>query len=188
LIFSEPYLENLSLLRQSQERRALLAEIFSSFNSIFPTIDFQLIDDSGVINAQAIVVGGQRCVRLYGGLAFHPLAGRGSLSFGLLHEIGHHLARGCRLPSDLHLACDCAADHWAATIGAQSVSGVMNFNLQSALDEMDLIFEKHDEALGARQYKCWALTWSYRKQSILAKRLVNWKTCRLPESLSYIGY
>jgi hypothetical protein len=183
LIFSEPHLENLSVLRQSRERRALLAEIFSSFTLIFPTIALELIDDSGAINAQAVVVGGRRCVRLYGGLAFHPLAGRGSVSFGILHEIGHHLARGCRLPSDQRLACHCAADHWAATKGAKSVAAVMNFNLRSVLDEMDLILEKREDVTPACRDKCWALTWSCRKQSILVKRSVKWKTCRLIESL-----
>jgi hypothetical protein len=180
LLFDYPRVDNFSVLRQSVARNALLDRIYSSFKLIFPAISFELIDAGGLINAQAVILaGGQRSVRLYGGLAFHPLAGRASLSFCLLHEIGHHLSRGCRMPSDSRLACECEADHWAATEG----TSVVDFCLRSALDEMDFIFERHEDGVAIRQNECWALTWPYRKESILAKRRLNSTTCRMADSL-----
>ena len=60
-----------------------------------------------------------RIVRLYGGLALHPKVNDDALIFALLHETGHLLASGRRFASDPMLACDCEADKWAISEGAE---------------------------------------------------------------------
>ena len=81
----------------------------------FPDLTFQVLLDSSMINAMALRLHDKRNVTICGGLALHPRLATNSLTFILLHETGHHLAEGCRLPRDPALACECAADHWAAT-------------------------------------------------------------------------
>jgi hypothetical protein len=101
------------------ERLALLDTLLVDFGTSFPDLHFELRLDRRVINAQAILLDGKRCVLIYGGLALHPGLAKNSLTFVFLHEAGHHLAVGPRLPFNLSLACDCAADDWAVGEGSE---------------------------------------------------------------------
>jgi hypothetical protein len=86
------------------ERLALLDMILFDFRTAFPELHFELRLDRRVINAQAILLDGKRCVLIYGGLGLHPKLAENSLTFVFLHETGHHLAAGPRLPFNLSLA------------------------------------------------------------------------------------
>jgi hypothetical protein len=101
------------------ERLALLDAILIDFRTSFPNLHFELRLDRRVINAQAILLDRKRCVLIYGGLALHPSLAENSLTFVFLHEVGHHLAVGPRLPFNLSLACDCVADNWAVGEGSE---------------------------------------------------------------------
>ena len=80
------------------ERLALLDTMLVDFRTAFQDLHFELRLDRKVVNAQAILLYGKRCVLIYGGLALHPRLAENSLTFVFLHEAGHHLARGPRLP------------------------------------------------------------------------------------------
>jgi hypothetical protein len=99
-------------------RPELLDAILADFRKAFPHLRFELRLDRRVINAQAIILEGKRCVLIYGGLGLNPKLGENSLTLVFLHEVGHHLAEGARLPFDSSLACDCVSDCWAAREGA----------------------------------------------------------------------
>jgi hypothetical protein len=105
------------LLRASGERQALLNRLQTQATRLFPQISYSLDLGSRTANAQAFALGNDRFVRIYGGLALHPLAGKDALIFTLLHETGHHLGKGRRFAGDPALACDCVADRWALTVG-----------------------------------------------------------------------
>jgi hypothetical protein len=194
MIIIEPRLDDLHILQQSEGRQLLLDELFISFRMSFPRLEFQLVTDNSIINAQAISLGNKRYVRLYGGLAFHPFASRDAIAFLLLHEVGHHLARGCRLPWDPRLACECVADHWAATEGAtvlRSVGGAY-FRLKSALRQIDLILAKNgqsadelscDNVKDMQRESCWALNWPKRWQNVIQRKALNIATCPLSTML-----
>src|ERR1700730_10363777 len=103
------------------EREDLLRVVFLDFRKTFPKIRFELHAESRTINAQAIIHGEVRIVRLYGGLAFHSLAESDLLVFTLLHEVGHHLSSGGRVAFCESLGCECAADRWAFTKGLSNL-------------------------------------------------------------------
>jgi hypothetical protein len=121
MVLGEERLAHLSALRRSRTRQAFLDETLNSFRLTFRELRFELDAKNNAVNAQALVLRAGRIVRLYGGLAFHPKVGEQLLTFVLLHETGHHLSSGCRLPWDQRLACECASDHWAVTEGAALV-------------------------------------------------------------------
>src|ERR1700694_1862932 len=121
------------------ERLALLDTILLDFRTAFPELHFELRLDRRVINAQAILLDGKRCVLIYGGLGLHPRLAENSLTFVFLHEAGHHLAVGPRLPFNLSLACDCVSDHWAAGEGAERLhrkSG-RRFQIRTTINELE---------------------------------------------------
>lgn len=156
----------------------------SSFRVTFQELEFELNADNTMVNAQASTLHGRRCVRIYGGLAFHPLVGRQLLIFILLHETGHHLAHGIRLPWDPRLACECVSDHWAVTQGAAALraSSGTRLVLSSAIRQMDLFFEhqRHLDILAAvDRGECWAFAWSKRKRSLTTKQQVRNPVCPL---------
>ena len=116
MLFTSNSLE-LSDHRNCDERKELLQAIILDFAKAFPDLKFEIQADSRTINAQAIFRANIRIVRLYGGLAFHPLIGSDVLAFTLLHEVGHHLSSGGRLAFCKNVGCECAADRWAVTNG-----------------------------------------------------------------------
>jgi hypothetical protein len=153
------------------ERGDLLRAMFLDFRKAFPKIEFELHAESRTINAQAIIHGEARIVRLYGGLAFHSLAGSDLLVFTLLHEVGHHLSSGGRLAFCESLGCECAADRWALTKGRSSLEerARRTLDIEKAVATLDAL----EAAVTSRRAiapegkddlpTCWALDWPKRK-------------------------
>jgi hypothetical protein len=154
------------------ERLVLLDTILVDFRTAFPDLHFELRLDRRVINAQAILLDGKRCVLIYGGLGLHPKLADNSLTFVFLHEAGHHLATGPRLPFNLSLACDCVADHWAAEEGAEILHRKSGRRLQmgKALDELEDLMATGQESELHRPEKCisncWNRKWSQRRDAL----------------------
>jgi hypothetical protein len=164
--------EHVSLCR-SRGRVREIETIISELRTSFPNIEYELDAISRTANAQAYARADTRVVRLYGGLAFHPMIGPDALVFALLHEIGHHFAGGRRFANDPMLACDCSADQWAVTEGAevlQRVSG-RRLDIVKALDELDAMIcsiSSYRLSSGRRRSDfpwqgCWASHWPTRK-------------------------
>lgn len=176
-------------IRTSRKRRSLLSAILASFARAFPGLTFQLVADSPVTNAQAVVLHRRRYVCLYGGLAFNPSAGQDAITFTLLHETGHHLARGCRLPWDPRLACECVADHWAVTQGINVLRtrGGTRITLAAAIRELNVIFAERINGRARRAITngdgCWALQWSARRRNVLARRRPGEAGCPLADKV-----
>jgi len=178
-----PQLRDLATMQTSAQRWALVESLIAAFQTAFGGLNFQLIAASPTINAQAIVLGQSPCVRIYGGLAFHPLLGSDAITFALLHETGHHLAVGCRQPWNPWIACECVADQWAANEGSEILERTTGhgLNARRALESLEAVVDdcvcyrkdQLDEPDAPLQdpRACWALSWSKRKQSILLKRM-----------------
>jgi hypothetical protein len=176
MLFSEQSLK-LELHRDdSPQRQSLLAELISGFQRTFPLVEYQIFPAINLLNGQALILAKQRIVRLYGGVALHPSMNRDGLAFALLHETGHHLANGVRLPWDPMLACECAADRWAFSLGHKILNDLTGWkvDIPQALEEVSLLIEATGPkiALSARESPfpvCWAKRWTDRKTSILAQ-------------------
>jgi hypothetical protein len=153
------------------ERLVLLDKVLLDFRTAFPDLHFELRLDRRVINAQAILLDGKRCVLIYGGLGLHPNLAENSLTFVFLHETGHHLAAGPRLPFNLSLACDCVADRWAVGEGADILRRKSGRQLQigKALHELESLMSAGNEPerhRGERAPGCWNHKWSQRKDAL----------------------
>lgn len=72
-------------------------------------------------NAQAFLLGGKKCVRLYGGLVRHRRIGSAGLAVALAHETGHHLGGAPYLPYHRWLSSEERATEWAVTVGLKQV-------------------------------------------------------------------
>ena len=156
-------------------RQTLLDNLLSDFRKAFPDLIFELQVNFSMINAQAFVLGDKRVVALYGGLALHPKLGAESLTFIILHEAGHHLAKGCRSRRDRSLACECASDHWAITVGTDTLleKSDRRLRLRAAVDELDQIMSprqapKDRYTKKASTSGCWAKGWSLRRRALFA--------------------
>ncbi len=157
----------------------MLEILVSEFRTAFAGIEYEVDTQTRIMNAQAFCLGGSRFVRLYGGLAFHQLFSEDALVFTLLHETGHHCARGRRFAGDPGLACDCLADKWALGVGAKALrrcSGRV-VNLSNALDSLDAMILSIDIRRGnkvsasptrqsERPQACWARFWPARKSRL----------------------
>lgn len=151
-------------------RQALVSSLLEDFEKTFPTIEFTLVSEFGFLNAQALLLGSRRHVRLYGGLAFHKRLGKDVLAFALLHEAGHHLAPGCRLSLNPWLACECVSDLWAVNDGAAALRKQTGYsvNVLKAVEELDQVIGQPAEP--NHPHACWAFSWRRRKASILKKK------------------
>ena len=157
----------------------MLEILVSEFRTAFAGIEYEVDTQTRIVNAQAFGLGGSRFVRLYGGFAFHPLFSEDALVFTLLHETGHHRARGRRFAGDPGLACDCLADKWAVGVGARALrrcSGRV-VNLSNALDSLDAMIlsidvRRREQSFAAptrqseRPQACWAGFWPTRKSRL----------------------
>lgn len=171
------------------ERLALLDAMLIDFRTAFPDLHFELRLDRRVINAQAIVLDGKRSVLIYGGLALHPILAEDSLTFVFLHEVGHHLAVGPRLPFNLSLACDCVADDWAAGEGSDVLhlrSG-RRLEIRKALDELGRLMDErqdpelHDSEepmLGCRNHR-----WKLRRSALETVQRHAIRTCEFMSTI-----
>ena len=158
-------------LCDTQVRLQLLDILLSEIRQLFPQISYELDANSRTANAQALSRGNVRAVRLYGGLALHPLIGADALMFALLHETGHLFAKGRRFALDPMLACECAADRWALTTGVRTWqrSFDRDFCIQTAADQLGAVIASiRDEpssiikSTKGRPNGCWAACWETR--------------------------
>jgi hypothetical protein len=160
-------------------RALAVAELLGRFNRQFPQISYELVVSPMLLNAQALVLQGQRIVKLYGGLAFHSLIDTDALAFALLHETGHHLAGGSRLPWNPFLACECQADIWARAQATSGKSGC-TLNLRKALAVLDAVL-KHEASYPQRFTNtrskalndCWSTDWQKRSMALLSLATLN---------------
>jgi hypothetical protein len=177
MLFTESQSRDPPSLKHLPARWLLLKDLIEDFRATFRSIDFHLVPESKIINAQANRLGDSRSVRMYGGLAFHPLLGPDAISFTLLHETGHHLALGCRPPWSPWLACECVADSWAINEGVTLLKNETGrrFVLLTALNELELLIDSLEhwqdsnlDGLPPLEGVCWASSWKTRRTSILA--------------------
>jgi hypothetical protein len=157
---------------QKSERADAVAKLLERFNRQFPQISYELVASPMLINAQALVLPGRRIVKLYGGLAFHSLIDIDALTFVLLHETGHHLAGGTRLPWNPFLACECQADIWAQAQAA-SWTSECTLNLQKALSDLDAVLTRETNnpqrssiTLSKDLNGCWSTDWQKRSKAL----------------------
>jgi hypothetical protein len=173
MLFAEPLSPSELSVRESPERQDLVGSLLDDFRHTFPTIEFSLIAEFRFLNAQALLLGSRRQVRLYGGLAFHIRLGRDALAFALLHETGHHLAIGSRLNWNPWLACECVSDLWAVNEGAAALREQTGYlvNIAKAIEELDQTIGRPSQPNPS--HDCWALSWIDRKTSILKRGLAK---------------
>jgi hypothetical protein len=159
--------------------RARMLDLFASeFQTAFTGIRYEVDTHTRIVNAQAFGLGDKRIVRLYGGLAFHPLVNEDALIFTLLHETGHHRARGRRFAGNPLIACDCLADKWAVSSGANALrrASGRTMNLANALKSLDALIaslndgtRSHLAAPTTRKSQlCWTGCWRTRKSRLTA--------------------
>ncbi|HYM31662.1 MAG TPA: hypothetical protein VEU47_10205 [Candidatus Cybelea sp.] len=150
----------------------MLENLFAGLRGAFPEVEYQLDSGSKSVNAQAFVIGQALIVRLYGGLAFHPRIARDAMCFALLHETGHHLAPGPRLPWDRRLACECAADRWALNEGASALRrNIRRFDAPNAVRQLDRLASSSGATPAPIRRKpknraCWATNWRRRMNAV----------------------
>jgi hypothetical protein len=170
MLFSQSVTPTEKLLTSGRRERQLVG-LLRSLGRQFPTILYELVPSPELLNAQALVLIGRRVVKLYGGLAFHPRLEMNTIAFVLLHETGHHLAAGSRLPWNPFLACECQADQWALRNGA--VAGIGQVNIAKALSNLDALIPQHVSPVeGKGQGKCWTIDWQKRRSSLLANEML----------------
>ena len=167
---------------RSAERRSRLGRLFAVFEASCPSVHYRLLESVTAVNAQASLTNDFRLVDVFGGLAFHPAIGHDALVFMLLHETGHHLGKGCKLPF-AQLACECSADSWATAEGHRKLQphGV-DFQLPAAVQEIEhaLSFQTQGvSSTSASRKRCWALNWRERRQALLEGRTMRLKTCQI---------
>jgi hypothetical protein len=155
-------------------RAGMLNMLVDEFRAAFNGIDYEVDTHTRIVNAQAFGLADRRVVRLYGGLAFHPLVNQDALVFTLLHETGHHRARGRRFAGDPMIACDCLADGWAVGAGARELRRITGrtVNLGLALESLGaVIASMRRPSTGMRALNrrlCWTGCWDSRKSTLTA--------------------
>ncbi|MGY4317635.1 hypothetical protein [Bradyrhizobium sp. JR3.5] len=171
-------------LATTRARKRLVLTLLRALKNQFPMILYQLVPSPALANAQALILNSKKVVKLYGGLAYHPELGIDALAFALLHETGHHLADGPRLPWNVFLACECYADQWALKNGHIAEFGQIDF--VKAVRDLDRLFAAYDalnkHESGSALEGCWNNDWEKRRRSVLANStLPAWRTCPLHE-------
>ena len=154
---------------RSRDRHDLLSELVSVFARCFPSIRYRVLGSVNVVNAQASVAQDGWLVDLLGGLVFHRAIGRDGLIWTLLHETGHHLGKGSRLPW-ADLACECTADRWALTRGRKRLRAEgIEFDLGTALGEIERASRPTNARRGSKPAHglCVATNWRKRKQALI---------------------
>src|SRR4051794_13289445 len=66
MLFAQSLLPSEHSVCESLERQALVRSLLEDFGRTFPTIEFSLIEEFKFLNAQALLLGSRRQVKLYG--------------------------------------------------------------------------------------------------------------------------
>ncbi len=169
----------MELQDRSAQRLSSLTRLIAIFETSFSSVHYRLLESISAVNAQASLSNGRRLVDIFGGLAFHPVIRHDGLVFTLLHETGHHLSTGCKLPW-AQLACECAADNWATTEGRKALAAHgAHFRLEAALQQIELAAVPQTRKKRATPTSCWSMNWRKRSQALLDGRTMNLKTCKI---------
>jgi hypothetical protein len=176
MLFCDRLSEQEVLEAKAANRESMLKMLLDDFGKVFPDLTFELQLDFRIINAQAMRLQGKPTVIIYGGLALHPRLEVESLTFIILHEVGHHLAEGCRSARDRFLACECASDHWAVTVGTDVLlqkSG-RHLRIRAALEELNQVMSPRQLSKGMYTKRtstagCWARGWSLRSRALFER-------------------
>jgi hypothetical protein len=142
----------------------------SDLRQRYPDIIFECDHLSPTVNAQAINRFGLKVVRLYGGLAYHRAFAWNGLTLALLHEVGHHLGAGGRLPGNSRLACECVADRWVLTHGLRSFRSTFRrgLDIRKGVASFDTLTIKSNLPEAADPPSpCWSCNWNKRKNILL---------------------
>lgn len=176
MLFCDRLSEQEVLEAKAANRESILEVLLNDFRKAFPDLTFGLQLDFPIINAQAFALEDKRIVTIYGGLALHPRLGAESLTLIILHEVGHHLAEGCRSRRDPSLACECASDYWAVTVGTATLlqkSG-RHLRMRVAIEELNQVMSPRQPSKD-RYIKrpstsgCWARGWSLRSRALFER-------------------
>jgi hypothetical protein len=176
MLFCDRLSEQEVLEAKAANRESMLKMLLDDFGKAFPDLTFELQLDFRIINAQAMRLQDKPTVIIYGGLGLHPRLGAQSLTFIILHEVGHHLAEGCRSARDRSLACECASDYWAVTVGTDTLfqkSG-RRLRMRAALEELNQVMSPRQPSKGMYTKRtsttgCWARGWSARSRALLER-------------------
>jgi hypothetical protein len=104
-------------------RKMAALSLINRFAEVFDEVEYELLWDVPIINAQAWYLRERRRVTVYGGLARHPRITASGFALILAHETGHHLG-GKPLDPDLRWPTwQGQADFWAAVEGMPRVFG-----------------------------------------------------------------
>jgi hypothetical protein len=169
---------------RSVERISQLCRLIAIFASSFPSVHYRILNSITAINAQASFTDDMCHVDIFGGLAFHPAIRHDGLVFMLLHETGHHLSSGSKLPW-AQLACECSADTWATAEGRKALQEKgEDFRLEVALQEIErAVGPQLQEAPSTTRLSCWALNWQKRKRTLLVGRTTIPRKCRISSAI-----
>jgi hypothetical protein len=185
MIFDQPR-QPMEQQDRSAERLSSLTKLIAIFEASFSSVHYRILESVSAVNAQASFANGRHLVDIFGGLAFHPVIGRDGLVFTLLHETGHHLSTGCKLPW-APLACECSADKWAATDGRKALAangGI--FRLEAALQQIEHAVgpaARKTPSKAAARTRCWSMNWQKRKQVLLGGRAAVLLTCEISSAI-----
>jgi hypothetical protein len=164
---------------RSRQRLSCLTSLIAIFELSFSSVHYRILESISAVNAQASFSNGKHLVDIFGGLAFHPVIRHDGLVFTLLHETGHHLSAGCKLPW-AQLACECAADKWAMTDGRKALAANGGlFRLEAALQQIERAAAPERRKKSAAPTICWSMNWQKRKQALLNGRAMNLRTCKI---------
>lgn len=185
MIFDQPR-QPVELQDRSAQRLVYIAKLIAIFETSFSSVRYRVLESISTVNAQASVSNGEPRVDIFGGLAFHPMVQHDGLVFTLLHETGHHLSTGCKLPW-APLACECAADRWATTDGRKALrANGAKFRLETALRQIECAARPEPRATRSRRgarTNCWSMNWRERKQTLLDGQAVNFQTCQISSAI-----
>jgi hypothetical protein len=182
MIFDQPQ-QPMEQQDRSCQRLSSLTKLIAIFQSSFSSVHYRILESISAVNAQASFSNGKHLVDIFGGLAFHPAIRHDGLVFTLLHETGHHLGTGCKLPW-AQLACECSADTWAITDGRKTLAAHGGrFRLEAALQQIELAAAPETRKKNAAPTRCWSMNWQKRKQALLGGRDMILKKCEISSAI-----
>lgn len=190
MLFFEHKISDSAKVQSNGARHDETVRLINLMENVFGQIVFVFRPTIPIINAQALFLNGKRSVILFGGLAYNPSTNTDLLTFILLHEIGHHLGGGNRLPWNPFLACECSADRFAVGDGMALVKAVSGaeYSLNTAIQKLQgLITASNDFATGSNFNNsngtdcqgCWATDWRKRKQALSSCGVAEFSECPL---------